>query len=58
VLRVEDFRPGHEGQVLNLSPGELFDKVSEGDKVTVLAGRGLIDWWFAGLQLAKKPEHQ
>ena len=50
VLRVEDFRPGHEGEVLSLSPGEVFGKVQVGDPIIVLAGRGLVDWWFAGLR--------
>lgn len=55
VLRVEDFRPGHEGEVLSLSPGEVFEAVKEGDPILVLAGRGLVDWWLAGLRRPGNP---
>jgi hypothetical protein len=51
TLQVADFRPGREGQTLGLAAPEVFDKVKKGDKVIVLAGRGLLDWWLEGVRM-------
>ena len=56
-LKVRDFRPGREGELLTVSQGELFDQVSEGDRIIVVAGPGLIEWWLEEIRLVEQP-HQ
>lgn len=56
-LKVRDFRPGREGELLTVSHGELFDQASEGDRIIVVAGPGLIEWWLEEIRLAEQP-HQ
>lgn len=56
-FKIRDFRPGREDELLTVAPGELFDQVNEGDRIIVVAGRGLIEWWLEGIRLPEQP-HQ
>lgn len=52
-FKVKDFRPGHRDELLPLSPHELFHEVNEGDRIVVVVGRGLVEWWLEGVHLAE-----
>lgn len=50
-FEVADFRAGHQGEQLTVSPDGLFDLVSEGDRIVVVAGRGFAAWWIEEIRL-------
>ncbi len=53
---MEDFRPGREGDQLTFSTGELFYQIDEGDRIIIVAGRGLLDWWYDDVRLPPTQE--
>lgn len=51
-VKIADFRGGHEGQTLDLSVSEaMYRRIKEGDKLVLMAGPGLVDWWHSGVRM-------